>query len=447
MRSSRSGGGDGLPQAAALTPNAARAAVANSMRRLLTTGRALGTAPSCHCRYGTVCSLGSPRDCGSPVVHWRIVGPVGTIQHEELAVASDPQLRSARLPSQKQVIELLDGEFARAGYEIEDVVIDGDARPPRIMVIADGDEGLDLDSIAALSRSASELLDTVDSSKTGSPYVLEVTSPGVDRPLTEEKHYRRARGRKVEVTLSDGSQLTGRLGEARGGTVSLVVPEGGGAITPFANCLSAVSPKPLSRWSSHLQTSGSSSWPANRGRGQEHEYRHGGIARHRGRQGHLGRCRRGHHQVRVAHRLSPHRGARSRRPHRDRPQDRRRPGDGARDRRRRQHPQRMGRHPRGIRPHRGHDRTPGDLAAAARRREREELRRVLHPGGRDRRRCHPAGQPRQRPRPRRGPDGQRDQGLGGRHTVRRTGPQRDATNTATGCVVMSSVSAGAPANP
>ena len=142
-------------------------------------------------------------------------------------MASDPQLRSARLPSQKQVIELLDGEFARAGYEIEDVVVDGDARPPRITVIADGDEGLDLDSIASLSRSASELLDTVDSVKSGSPYVFEVTSPGVDRPLTAEKHYRRARGRKVELTLSDGSQLTGRLGETRDGAVSLVVPEGG----------------------------------------------------------------------------------------------------------------------------------------------------------------------------------------------------------------------------
>ena len=46
-----------------------------------------------------------------------------------------------------------------------------------------------------------------------------MTSPGVDRPLTAEKHYRRARGRKVELTLSDGSQLTGRLGETRDGTV------------------------------------------------------------------------------------------------------------------------------------------------------------------------------------------------------------------------------------
>jgi ribosome maturation factor RimP len=130
--------------------------------------------------------------------------------------------RSAGLPSQKQVIELLDGEFARAGYEIEDVVIDAAARPPRITVIADGDEPLDLDSVAALSRSASELLDGIDTA----PYVLEVTSPGVDRPLSTEKHFRRARGRKVELTLSDGSQLTGRLGEIRGGTVRLVVREG-----------------------------------------------------------------------------------------------------------------------------------------------------------------------------------------------------------------------------
>jgi ribosome maturation factor RimP len=130
--------------------------------------------------------------------------------------------RSAGLPSQKQVIELLAGEFARAGYEIEDVVIDTTARPPRIAVIADGDEPLDLDSIAELSRSASDLLDRVDTL----PYVLEVTSPGVDRPLTTEKHYRRARGRKVELTLSDGSQLTGRLGESDGGVVRLVVREG-----------------------------------------------------------------------------------------------------------------------------------------------------------------------------------------------------------------------------
>jgi ribosome maturation factor RimP len=128
------------------------------------------------------------------------------------------------LPSQTQVIELLAGEFARAGYEIEDVVIDTRTRPARITVIADGDAALDLDTIAALSRSASALLDGLDSIQ--DRYLLEVSSPGVDRPLTSAKHFRRARGRKVELALSDGSQLTGRVGETRDGTIALVVREG-----------------------------------------------------------------------------------------------------------------------------------------------------------------------------------------------------------------------------
>ncbi len=125
------------------------------------------------------------------------------------------------LPSQTQVIELLDGEFARAGYEIEDVVIDPRARPPRITVIADGDTALDLDTIAELSRSASTLLDAVKS--IDGRYVLEVSSPGVDRPLTSDKHFRRARGRKVEVALADGTQVAGRVGEVSDNTLMLVV--------------------------------------------------------------------------------------------------------------------------------------------------------------------------------------------------------------------------------
>jgi ribosome maturation factor RimP len=140
-----------------------------------------------------------------------------TTQDEELAVAIG-------LPSQTQVIELLDGEFARAGYEIEDVVIDQRSRPPRITVIADGDTALDLDTVARLSRSASNLLDA--ERDIGGAYVLEVTSPGAERPLTSEKHFRRARGRKVELALTDGSQMTGRVGETGDGTVHVVVRDG-----------------------------------------------------------------------------------------------------------------------------------------------------------------------------------------------------------------------------
>ncbi|AYE95220.1 ribosome maturation factor RimP [Mycobacterium paragordonae] len=132
------------------------------------------------------------------------------------------------LPSQTQVIELLTGEFARAGYEIEDVVINSRTRPPRITVIADGDTALDLDTIAALSRTASDLLDRLDggTGDNSDAYILEVSSPGVDRPLTTEKHFRRARGRKVDLALADGSQLSGRVADAIDGTLSLVVRTG-----------------------------------------------------------------------------------------------------------------------------------------------------------------------------------------------------------------------------
>ncbi|WP_431239645.1 ribosome maturation factor RimP [Mycolicibacterium aichiense] len=138
---------------------------------------------------------------------------------EELAVAG----RSTGLPTQKQVIELLDGEFVRAGYEIEDVVIDSRPQPPRVTVIADGDKPLDLDTVAALSRSASALLDDLISGDDA--YVLEVTSPGVDRPLTAEKHFRRAHARLVDAELADGTTVTARLGVVSDDAVDLVVRE------------------------------------------------------------------------------------------------------------------------------------------------------------------------------------------------------------------------------
>ncbi|MEJ6538382.1 MAG: ribosome maturation factor RimP [Mycobacterium sp.] len=134
--------------------------------------------------------------------------------------------RSAGLPSPERVIELLSGEFARAGYEIEDVSIDTGSRPPRIRIIADGDHPLNLDGVAELSRSASAVLDAVDTGDIA--YDLEVSSPGIDRPLTAEKHFRRARRRKVELDLADGSMVTGRLGATSDGVVDLVVRTGGG---------------------------------------------------------------------------------------------------------------------------------------------------------------------------------------------------------------------------
>ena len=126
--------------------------------------------------------------------------------------------RTPGIPSPGQVVELLRAEFERAGYEIEDVAVDSRARPPRLRIVADGDIPLDLDTVAELSRRSSALLDDIGGVDA---YLLEVTSPGVDRPLTVERHFRRARGRKVELGLADGTTLTGRLGEVSDGVVQV----------------------------------------------------------------------------------------------------------------------------------------------------------------------------------------------------------------------------------
>jgi ribosome maturation factor RimP len=67
-----------------------------------------------------------------------------------------------------------------------------------------------LDDAAEISRQLSAVLD--EATVMGDfPYTLEVSSPGVDRPLTEPRHWRRAAGRLVEAVLADGSTVTGRI--------------------------------------------------------------------------------------------------------------------------------------------------------------------------------------------------------------------------------------------
>jgi ribosome maturation factor RimP len=108
--------------------------------------------------------------------------------------------------------DLLDPVVAGAGYDLEDVTVSSAGRRSVVRVIVDADGGVDLDAVAAVSRLVSETLDAdseADRLLRGA-YVLEVSSPGVDRPLTEPRHWRRATGRLVAVDLG-GDAVTGRV--------------------------------------------------------------------------------------------------------------------------------------------------------------------------------------------------------------------------------------------
>lgn len=99
---------------------------------------------------------------------------------------------------------------AAAGLDLEECEVTPAGRRRVLRVVVDKDGGVTLDDIAEVSQQLSERLDAKDPLG-GQPYTLEVTSPGVDRPLTLPRHWRRATGRLVRAVLTDGGALTGRV--------------------------------------------------------------------------------------------------------------------------------------------------------------------------------------------------------------------------------------------
>lgn len=112
-----------------------------------------------------------------------------------------------------RVEEVLAPVVRAEGLELEEVSVQqaGRRRVVRVVVDLPEDEvgALELDRVADVSRAVSQALDETDVLG-GSPYVLEVGSPGVDRPLTMPRHWRRARTRLVKVTVGDRT-VTGRV--------------------------------------------------------------------------------------------------------------------------------------------------------------------------------------------------------------------------------------------
>ncbi|MDT4941631.1 MAG: ribosome maturation factor RimP [Pseudonocardiales bacterium] len=111
------------------------------------------------------------------------------------------------------LLDLLGPVVADAGYDLEDVAVSSAGRRSLVRVTVDADGGVDLDAVAVVSRLVSDALDaeTADSPRVlAGAYVLEVSSPGVDRPLTEPRHWRRAAGRLVCADVA-GAPVTGRI--------------------------------------------------------------------------------------------------------------------------------------------------------------------------------------------------------------------------------------------
>jgi ribosome maturation factor RimP len=106
--------------------------------------------------------------------------------------------------------ELLGPLAEKRGLDLEEIVITPAGKRRVLRVVVDTDEGVGLQACAELSRAAAEALDEADAMG-GAPYVLEVSSPGAERPLTATRHYRRATGRLIRAWLHEGGELTARI--------------------------------------------------------------------------------------------------------------------------------------------------------------------------------------------------------------------------------------------
>ncbi|MGA4801793.1 ribosome maturation factor RimP [Streptomyces lavendulocolor] len=105
---------------------------------------------------------------------------------------------------------LLEPLVSAKDLDLEEIEVSRAGRRRMLRIIVDSDEGVELDACAELSRAISDKLDETDAMG-DEEYVLEVSSPGADRPLTEHRHYVRATGRLVKLQLLEGGELVARI--------------------------------------------------------------------------------------------------------------------------------------------------------------------------------------------------------------------------------------------
>ena len=109
-----------------------------------------------------------------------------------------------------QISELVTPAVSDQGFYLEDVHVATPGNHRIVTCIVDGDASLNLDQVTSVSRVISELLD--EAAFMGEmPFTLEVTSPGVDRPLTQPRHFSKNIDRLLKIIKLDGSEVTGRI--------------------------------------------------------------------------------------------------------------------------------------------------------------------------------------------------------------------------------------------
>jgi ribosome maturation factor RimP len=114
------------------------------------------------------------------------------------------------MSNKEQVAAVITPAIQALGFYVEDISITSAGRRSMLTIIVDGDTHLSLDQVTVATKAISEIVENLPTLG-NNPFTLEVTSPGLDRPLTKPRHWRKNKDRLIKIVLNDGKEITGRI--------------------------------------------------------------------------------------------------------------------------------------------------------------------------------------------------------------------------------------------
>jgi ribosome maturation factor RimP len=127
-----------------------------------------------------------------------------------------------RMADLRQAIEeLVKTHLPDESHFLVEVKVEEKAEKVRLLILIDADQGVTIEACAKVSRAVAGELEANE--MFGDAYVLEVSSPGLDYPLSSHRQYQKNIGRELKVMLSSGTEVSGKLLEADPDKLKLLV--------------------------------------------------------------------------------------------------------------------------------------------------------------------------------------------------------------------------------
>jgi ribosome maturation factor RimP len=124
------------------------------------------------------------------------------------------------MSNKEQVLAVITPAIESLGFYIEDITITSAGKRSMLTVIVDGDTHLSLDQVTVATKAISEIVENLPTLG-NNPFTLEVTSPGLDRPLTKPRHWRKNQDRLIKIVFNDGKEKMGRIKDSTESSVTV----------------------------------------------------------------------------------------------------------------------------------------------------------------------------------------------------------------------------------